>query len=319
MNEMSSQDAAHAPLDRPRVVIFGHDDVTTNIIFSDLIADAAVDVAAIYVGKSFDKKSSGKFDYVWSLLQRTPVAFVIFLSLLNIQYQVYRLMPSFLARRIGGRLGDMRRAARHRGIPVRVTGSFNDPRIIEAVRALAPDYLVIRMGEILKPTTLALAKKTTLCVHSSILPSCGGIAGEFHGIRTGAPLGTTIFEVTPELDKGAPLAIGFLECEQPLTGALKETGKGARVRASLGDLILDNNRMAAGLLVRYLLRPNDPAWARSRAAAAGIKDSYFSFPSRPELGEFRRQGGQLWGVAPFFEALRPVLHRGKIGGRGDHT
>jgi hypothetical protein len=120
------------------------------------------------------------------------------------------------------------------------------------------------------------------------LPSYGGIAGEFHGLRNGeTKLGTSIFKVVLELDKGAVI---FQRQLASVAGA------------SVFSHIMRNNLMARALLQDavkdFLERRTESPIPPSEP------ESYFSWPKPGQVAECKRRGHGLISLA---EAMRLSL------------
>jgi methionyl-tRNA formyltransferase len=134
--------------------------------------------------------------------------------------------------------------ARAHGLPVLQPERVNAPEALAALRALAPDAIVIAAyGQILKQPLLDLPQRGALNVHASLLPKYRGAAPSAAAILAGEQeTGVTILEVMLKLDAGPVLAQRPLPIEpHDTTGTLNEK------LAALG----------AGLLIEVL-----PAWER---------------------------------------------------------
>lgn len=75
---------------------------------------------------------------------------------------------------------------------------------ISAIAALQPDlFLVVAYGKILRETLLAIPKRGSINVHSSLLPKYRGAAPIQRALMNGEEKsGVTIIEITPEMDAG---------------------------------------------------------------------------------------------------------------------
>ena len=99
--------------------------------------------------------------------------------------------------------------ALEQGIPVLQPGSFRGgPEALDALRALAPDLLVVAAyGLILPPAVLEAAPAGALNVHASLLPRWRGAAPVARAIMAGdAETGVTIMRMDAGLDTGPMLA-----------------------------------------------------------------------------------------------------------------
>lgn len=99
--------------------------------------------------------------------------------------------------------------ARARGLPILQPSSARDPQFVAALRALAPDVLLVASyGEILKPELLDLAPRGALNVHASLLPRHRGASPIQAAILAGdRETGVTIQRMAQKLDEGDVLLL----------------------------------------------------------------------------------------------------------------
>jgi methionyl-tRNA formyltransferase len=131
------------------------------------------------------------------------------------------------------------------GVPVLLPESINTPEGVAALKAFAPDLLVVAAyGQILKPAVIEVPKHGAINVHASLLPKYRGAAPVAHAILNGeAEAGVTIIRITPGLDAGEMLAKGkFAILPDETAGELE-----ARLAPLGAQLALDViRRMKAG-------------------------------------------------------------------------
>jgi methionyl-tRNA formyltransferase len=86
---------------------------------------------------------------------------------------------------------------------------IRDPALLEALRALAPDLVVVAAyGRILPRTILDLPPRGCINVHASLLPRHRGAAPVAHAIMAGDPVtGVSIMAMTEEMDAGDVLLV----------------------------------------------------------------------------------------------------------------
>lgn len=94
------------------------------------------------------------------------------------------------------------------GVPVIQPASINTPEGVEALKAFAPDLVVVAAyGQILKPEVIAVPPRGMINVHASLLPKYRGAAPVAYAIWKGETrTGVTIIRITPGLDSGDMLA-----------------------------------------------------------------------------------------------------------------
>src|SRR5262249_39080914 len=96
-----------------------------------------------------------------------------------------------------------------RGLPVLQPERVRDPGFLDALRALAPDLVVVAAyGRILPRTILDLPARGCINVHASILPRHRGAAPIAHSILAGdAVTGVSIMVMSEEMDAGDVLLV----------------------------------------------------------------------------------------------------------------
>lgn len=99
---------------------------------------------------------------------------------------------------------EVKRAAERAGLPVLQPERLRDPAFAEALRALAPDLIVVAAyGNILPRAILDLPPRGCINVHASLLPRHRGAAPVTWAILAGDTVtGVTIMAMTEEMDAG---------------------------------------------------------------------------------------------------------------------
>ncbi len=145
--------------------------------------------------------------------------------------------------------------AEAKGIACHATENANDPALVEAMRAVAPDLiLVAAFGQLLKNDILTLARLYCLNVHGSLLPEYRGAAPVQQAIWDGKTVtGITIQRMVKQLDAGDIL----LEKE---TKILPEETSGQlmdRLAHLGGECLVDAVRLVES--GKAVFTPQDPA------------------------------------------------------------
>lgn len=282
-----------------RVAILTNDDLTGSLIFSPVLGLAGVTVAGIFFSESPLKGRKSTVSAAWGLRRKMAFRYWLFLVASNGFFALFSTVGSSL--RLSGSYGDLdslRSHARSAGVPVHACADFNSAELKAQLRDLEVDLLLIRVSAILDREVLSIPRQGTWCVHSSLLPAFGGIAGEFQALRAGSSsLGSTVFEVTERLDEGPPLAQVQIPVKQ---------------HESLFSHIVANNRAAGRLLAEMV---SDLAAGRNPGRPLlneGIVPSYYSWPTTEQVAEFRRSGRRLM---TFGELLRLALSVARLGPR----
>jgi len=110
--------------------------------------------------------------------------------------------PAGRGRRL--RVSPIKVAALEAGVPVYQPARLRDPGVIEGLRALAPDLLVVAaFGQILPPAVLDLPRLGCINVHASLLPRWRGAAPIQRAVLAGdRRSGITIMQMDAGLDTG---------------------------------------------------------------------------------------------------------------------
>lgn len=269
-----------------KVFLLCNNDLTTNIIFSPLFTVAELEIVGIGVTLTLNKNKGG-LQGALEVLKKTDFRYWLFLVFTNGFYAVNRLLAVFSSDTYYPISKHSTDLARKRDIPVYHSENFNSDSFLKILRESQVDLLLIRVNQILSAELLQIPKKSTWCVHSSLLPAYKGIAGEFHALNNQEQiLGSSIFEVTPILDAGR---------------ILFQTKFGADKKRSLFAHIVQNNRNAALLLKEKVLE-----FSRGNLEIQNLNDqkkSYFSWPKPHQVDQFLKH----YRFITFLEALSFAL------------
>jgi methionyl-tRNA formyltransferase len=122
-------------------------------------------------------------------------------------------------------------AAQELGLPVLQPERIKEADVIEKLRSLAPDVLVVvAYGQIIPASILSIPRQGAVNVHASLLPRHRGAAPIAHAILSGdRETGVTIMKMDEQLDHGPILAarsamIGEREDARALTERLAALG-----------------------------------------------------------------------------------------------
>lgn len=100
-------------------------------------------------------------------------------------------------------------AARQLGLEVLQPEKIREPQVVETLRSIAPDLLVVvAYGQIIPRLVLDVPRLGAINVHASLLPRWRGAAPIAHAILAGDPeTGVTIMKMDDQLDHGPILAV----------------------------------------------------------------------------------------------------------------
>lgn len=176
------------------------------------------------------------------------------------------------------RFHSIEQVCRHYGVRVIRCDKVNDEAFLDQLRAMDLDLVVsVAAPQIFKDKLIALPRQGCINIHNSTLPKYRGMLPNFWQMFNGEKaVGTTIHRINAGIDDGEIL----IQRETPI-----------QPRESLDSIITRTKRFGAQLMVE---------------AIAGIKahtlvplpnpselSTYYKFPTRKDVVEFRRRGHTL--------------------------
>ena len=214
------------------------------------------------------------------LLKKMSFRYWMFLVIVSTLFKLFEFVTvAFQLPPKSGYLVSLRRYAELNEIQYKKVHDFSDPDFIQSIQEEELDLLLIRVGAILSGDLISSPKFGTWCLHSSILPSGRGIAGEFHALRhDDLPVGSSLFEVIEQLDEGPVIDQFTINKDRS---------------ASVYHHIISNNRAAAKLIAKKC------GWLHSEKLIPHIppnkdvQSSYFSWPVGSHVRDLRKQGINL--------------------------
>jgi len=175
------------------------------------------------------------------------------------------------------------------GVPLTRTENANSVEILEQLRALKADAMVvIAFGQKLSDELLAIVPHVPINLHSSLLPKYRGAAPiNWAVINNDAVAGVCVIEVTAKLDAGDVLA----EASTPI-GASETAGELHDRLAELGSPLLPGvlDQLAENAVVRV---PQDALQA-TRAPKLSREMAWVDFTKSAEIVSARIRGLSPW-------------------------
>jgi methionyl-tRNA formyltransferase len=170
-------------------------------------------------------------------------------------------------------------AAASAGVPRVSTSSVNDAGFVRLLAELNLDVVVsVAAPEIFGPDLLNAPRVACLNVHSGRLPTYRGMMPIFWQLQRGEEAVTiTVHRMTSRLDRGAIVATKAIAVSE---------------RDSLDRVMSVAKREAARLMMEALRTIRDADGYREYLPAE--TPSYFSFPTRSAVRQFRRRGHRLF-------------------------
>ena len=184
----------------------------------------------------------------------------------------------YLASKLPGHIG-VRDVLEKYGVPEpAITGSLNSEMSLDTLRNFAPDLLISIAGnEIFRKPLIELAPQGCLNLHTALLPKYRGLMPSFWVLKNGEKeTGVSVFYVDEGIDSGPILVQERIDIGSMTQRELIRESKAAGMRAII---------KAVGKI-----RDGDTATTPNDAA----ESTYFSFPTRMDVEEFRRSGAKFY-------------------------
>lgn len=223
----------------------------------------------------------------------------------------------------GGKLAmsAVKEAALRLGLPVEQPERVRKPEVVERIRALAPEAIVVvGYGQIIPQSILDIPPRGIINVHASLLPKYRGAAPIQWAIARGERrTGVTTMRIDAGLDTGAMLlkwetAIGEEETAVSLGERLAAAGADLLVRtlAELPNIVPEPQDSSQATYAPILKREDGHVdWA---APARDVLNRVRGFQPWPGCyGFFRGQRFHVWAARPAGMELRPGELRSTAG------
>ncbi len=170
-------------------------------------------------------------------------------------------------------------ACAQRHVPCATVADVNAPAFLEELRRLGPDLIIsVSCPQLYKAPLIGLPRKGILNLHGAILPRYRGVMPSFWMMAKGeTQAGVSIYFVNEKLDAGDLCGQKIFEIhrDETLDGFLRRSKKIA------AELLLDTLRRIRKQKVTR--RPLDLS-----------KGSYYSWPDKESVKEFRARGRKVW-------------------------
>lgn len=218
----------------------------------------------------FDASPFGKKETFWNKAYKTY-------SLFGIGFFIH-YGYKFLLARLNKKKSVPHVLKNHGVTQIRLAKNINDPESLEIINSFNPDLLISIAGnQIFKSKLINLAPKGCLNLHTALLPKYRGLMPSFWVLKNNEKeTGVSVFFVDEGIDSGPILVqkkviIGNMSQEQ-LIKHTKLIGMDAINEAI--QLIISN---------KYSLIVNNE-----------LEKTYFSFPTRKDVKEFRQLGKRFF-------------------------
>lgn len=170
------------------------------------------------------------------------------------------------------------RLCRSHGVRVYFERSINEKPFLSFWESQHLDLIVsVAAPVIFKKELIGLPKHGCINIHHGALPFYRGMMPTFWQLFHGEKrVGITVHQINERLDEGPIILQEFLTVSE---------------KESLESLIIRSKQAGAGCLLEAIRRINDGTVQYKENVAT--EGSYFSFPTRVQVHEFKRRGGRL--------------------------
>lgn len=234
-------------------------------LMANLPNDIEVVGCVIFRGSPFGKKQS--------FLEKAFNTFTIFGAGFFLYYGLWFIANILL------RKSSVEQFMESLSIPVvPVEGDINSKASLDLIKSFQPDLLVSIAGnQIFKEELIGVGEKGCINLHTALLPKYRGLMPTFWALKNQeSTIGVSVFFVDRGVDSGPII------CQERVVVEDNSHRDIIRITKKIGmDLILEAiNKIKEG---DYRLLDNNDEEA-----------SYFSFPTRSDVKEFKRNGGRFF-------------------------
>jgi methionyl-tRNA formyltransferase len=183
--------------------------------------------------------------------------------------------PEFLR---GSRFSSLQQLSKKKGLKVIPDSNINAPAFLEKIGSMDLDLIIsVAAPVIFKQEILAVPKLGCINIHNGKLPKYRGMLPNFWQMyHNEKNVGITIHEINPKIDDGRIILQKEVEI---LPGE------------TLDSLIKRTKREGAHLMIEAIqsLKTGNVQYRENRA----LEGTYFSFPKKKEVREFKRRGKRI--------------------------
>jgi methionyl-tRNA formyltransferase len=237
------------------------------------IYDRLDEIAAVVIGATMGKKSNVQLARQMYFFYGPMNFFRV-----GLKYAVYKVLakiPVFLIPRGGYSVEQL---CKHYGIPVIQEGNVHSREFLTTIAGMDLDLIIsVAAPVIFKEALIRVPRKGCINIHNGKLPRYRGMLPNFwqmyHDEKT---MGITIHEINPKIDDGKIIV------QEDVAIKPKET---------LDSLIRRTKKIGAYLMIKAInmIKSGNVEYRENSVSDA----SYFSFPTREDVREFKRRGKRI--------------------------
>jgi len=173
----------------------------------------------------------------------------------------------------------LRKILKNNNIPeIKIKGSINSVKNLKIIQSHKPDLLISILGnQIFKKPLIELAPKGCINLHTALLPKYRGLMPTFWVMKNNEKYtGVSVFFVDEGIDSGPIIIQEKLEIGNSTQQSLITKTKRIGMQLILKSIDLISNN-------KVVLIPNDES-----------KKTYYSFPTRKDVLEFKKNGKKFF-------------------------
>ncbi|WP_439609961.1 formyltransferase family protein [Reyranella sp.] len=267
---------------KTRTIVFCHiDSLCCLPALNAVFAEFGNDIGLVLSSRRFGSSHGTFWEQTTAGFRRFGIPLNLWLGFDLISVPIVAFFARWLSR-VTGRppaLATMPELARHYGARFVETSDVNSAETLAAIRACAPDFIVVmNFDQILQPPLIGLPKVAALNVHPSLLPKLRGPCPVLWAqARQDRVSGATVHAIEDRtIDAGRIIA----QVEVPIDGA-----------TSVGELTTQFFSAGARALPAALARLSaDRTAGRPQQLSDG---QYLGYPTALQMKDFRRAGLRL--------------------------
>ena len=263
-----------------RVVILINNDLTSNIIASQLLNEKPGIVSGLFFSNGVDNSSAGLLKSVMNLFNTMSIKYWAYLIFVNGLFRIYNLSLSLSRPNvIKKRHYSAAYLASKNSIATHHVSTFSDQDTLSKIKSHNPDLIICRISEIVDQNLLNIPKFGCWCIHSSILPAYRGIASEFHALKNSEKkMGSTVFAMNERLDRGEILRSECFAVNLNQT-VFWHTVANNLMAAQMVAALVEEISLYHKVLPQVSKRPPQP--------------SYYTWPKPSDLAKFKKAANGL--------------------------
>lgn len=261
-----------------RILIMTGNDIFAGIALYKLMRRFQESIVGVFVLKDYMYKKNS-FALFRLIAKKSGLRYALYLAIELISYRLVIVLRKLFRfnKEPDHYLALPTDIARKYHIPLFFTHDILTEQTLLLIHSLHPDLGVsVRFSQIIKNPLLTIPSHGILNLHTSLLPKYGGLGAIFHALFRGeTSIGVTVHYMSEKVDEGDIV--------------VQETIPVTRTQ-SISNIQIQCHRKAADLLARAVesVQKGARGWRGDES-----KRSYFSWPTKEKVREFKKKGYAL--------------------------